>query len=157
MISPTSSAVRARAAGFTLLEMIIVLVVLGLALGIAVSRGPPNSRGLDVRGAVAQVVQTLRQARGAAIASDAPVAVVVNGARGTVALAGGRPLTLPPGLTLTAASGPEALPGTQLVAIRFAPNGSSSGGRIVLADGRRRMQVGVDWLTGRVSVADAAR
>ena len=38
--------------------------------------------------------------------------------------------------------------------IRFNPDGSSTGGRISLADGRRRIGVGVDWLTGRVSVAD---
>ena len=38
--------------------------------------------------------------------------------------------------------------------IRFNPDGSSTGGRITLADGSRRVAVGVDWLTGRVSVAD---
>ncbi len=38
--------------------------------------------------------------------------------------------------------------------IRFNPDGSSTGGRIALADGKRRVAVGVDWLTGRVSVAD---
>ena len=38
--------------------------------------------------------------------------------------------------------------------IRFNPDGSSSGGRITLADGSRRVAVGVDWLTGRVTVAD---
>ncbi len=38
--------------------------------------------------------------------------------------------------------------------IRFNPDGSSTGGRIAIADGKRRVAVGVDWLTGRVSVAD---
>ena len=38
--------------------------------------------------------------------------------------------------------------------IRFNPDGSSTGGRISLADGQQRIAVGVDWLTGRVSVAD---
>jgi general secretion pathway protein H len=38
--------------------------------------------------------------------------------------------------------------------IRFNPDGSSTGGRISLIDGRRRVGVGVDWLTGRVSIAD---
>jgi general secretion pathway protein H len=38
--------------------------------------------------------------------------------------------------------------------IRFNPDGSSTGGRIILAEGTRRTAVGVDWLTGRVSVAD---
>ncbi len=38
--------------------------------------------------------------------------------------------------------------------IRFNPDGSSTGGRIALADAGHRIAVGVDWLTGRVSVAD---
>ncbi len=38
--------------------------------------------------------------------------------------------------------------------IAFLPDGSSSGGRVELADGSRHMQIGVEWLTGRVSVAD---
>jgi len=135
--------------------MIIVLVVLGLVVGIAVSRGPSRSRSLDARAAVAQVVQTLRLARGAAIAANAPVTVVVNGGQRTLSVAGGRAVQLPAGFGLTAASGLDAIPGPKLTGIRFAADGSSSGGRIVLADGRRRVVVGVDWLTGRVSVADA--
>jgi general secretion pathway protein H len=39
-------------------------------------------------------------------------------------------------------------------AIRFNPDGSSTGGRISLSDGGRRIAVGVDWLTGRVAVAE---
>jgi len=39
--------------------------------------------------------------------------------------------------------------------ISFAPDGSSSGGRIELAENGVRLLVGVDWLTGLVSVADA--
>jgi general secretion pathway protein H len=45
----------------------------------------------------------------------------------------------------------------QIGDIDFQPDGSSSGGRISLVDGRRTMMVGVDWLTGRVSIADATR
>ena len=62
---------------------------------------------------------------------------------------------LPAGMVLAAAVGAETVPGPRLAGISFAPDGSSSGGRIVLADGGRRVQVGVDWLTGRVSVANA--
>jgi general secretion pathway protein H len=39
--------------------------------------------------------------------------------------------------------------------IRFNPDGSSSGGRITIAEGGRRIAIGVDWLTGRVQVANA--
>ena len=51
-------------------------------------------------------------------------------------------------------AGEDRGPGPAIGDIRFQPDGSSTGGRITLADGRRRMAVGVDWLTGRVSVAD---
>jgi general secretion pathway protein H len=44
--------------------------------------------------------------------------------------------------------------GVRVADIRFNPDGSSTGGRIVLAEGERRTAVGVDWLTGRVSVAN---
>ena len=39
-------------------------------------------------------------------------------------------------------------------AIRFYPDGSSTGGRITVMGGERQYLVDVDWLTGRVSIAD---
>jgi general secretion pathway protein H len=43
-----------------------------------------------------------------------------------------------------------------LGAITFAPDGSSSGGRVVLRAGANAVTVLVDWLTGRVSITYAA-
>ena len=119
----------------------------GVAVGIA---GTMLARKL-----IASVVETLRGARGRAIAANQTVLVSVNGERHVLSIAGGQTLQFPPALGVTAAAGPTGDPVTTLVGIRFAPDGSSSGGRIVLADGKRRTQIGVDWLTGRVSVADA--
>jgi len=141
-------------AGFTLLEMIIVLVILGLVVGIAASRGPQRSHGLEMRGLVASVVEALRGARGRAISSDRPVLIAVNGERRSIAVEGGPTIQLPPELDLTGAAGPAGAPGKKLIGFRFAPDGSSTGGRLVLADGKRHTQIGVDWLTGRVSVTD---
>ena len=140
--------------GFTLLEMIIVLVILGLVVGIAAARGPARSHGLEVKRIVATVAEALRSARGRAIAINRPVLVAIDGARGSVAVAGGPTIQVRPELDLTAATSPTGEPDKKLVGIRFAPDGSSSGGRIVLADGKRQTQIGVDWLTGRVSVTD---
>ena len=38
--------------------------------------------------------------------------------------------------------------------IRFAPDGSSTGGRVLLGTGRRQLSITVQWLTGQVSVGD---
>ena len=56
---------------------------------------------------------------------------------------------MPPGVSLAVV----AVDG-QTAAITFLPDGSSTGGRVELAGAARRVQVGVDWLTGRVTVAD---
>ena len=144
----------AACAGFTLLEMIVVLVILGLVAAIAASRGPVRSHGLEVRGTVAAVSEALRGARGRAIAANRPVLVAVNGERGGIAVEGGPTIEVPAGLDLEAAAGVGGRLEKRLVGLRFAPDGSSTGARILFADGDRRAQIGVDWLTGRVSAAN---
>lgn len=141
-------------AGFTLLEMIIVLVILGLVVGMVASSGPVRSHKLEVRGIVASVSEALRGARGRAIAANRPVLVAVNGERRGIAVEGGPTIEVPAGLDLEAAVGAAGRPEKRLVGFRFAPDGSSTGARILFADGDRRIQISVDWLTGRVSTVD---
>lgn len=138
----------AGCAGFTLLEMIIVLVILGLALGLVATRGPMRSRGLDLRAAADDLAQGLRAARGQAIAAGG--AVVVRLEAGGFRIGNGRLHALP-GMSIAAST----LGGQTQSRIRFTPDGSSSGAIIALADQAGRISVGVDWLTGRVHIADA--
>ena len=63
-----------RSAGFTLIEMTVVLVVLGLLVGIVLSRGPAHSPALDTRGAADAIAETLRGARARAIAANREIA-----------------------------------------------------------------------------------
>ena len=112
---------RYRQTGFTLLEMLVVLVVLGFLM-VGLTQG--------VRAGLALWDAQSRR------------------------VGAGVPRRLPPDLSielLTIAGEGRTGAGD----IRFNPDGSSTGGRIALANGRRRIAVGVDWLTGRVSVADA--
>ena len=141
-------------AGFTLIEVIVVLAVLSLGLALLALRGPPRSAALEIRAAAGEMVQALRLARAQSIARNAPVRVVVDPARGAWALDGGPPRALPPGIVLALRVAETEALGNQLGAIRFAPDGSSTGGTIELADGHRRLQIGVDWLSGRVTLAE---
>jgi len=142
-------------AGFTLLEMIVVLVVVALIAAIFVGRMPVRSHGLERRALVDAMVEALRGARGRAIGGNRPITIAVNGEHGRFTVEGGPTIQLPDTVAMIAAAGPAGEAGKQLTGIRFAPDGSSSGGRIVLADGKRHTSIGIDWLTGRVSVADA--
>ena len=132
--------------GFTLIEMIVVLVILALVAGIVMARGPSRSPTLEVKQAVAMVAQAMRGARAAAIAADRPIDVEIDTVQHSIR-AGSAMLTLLPGGVGIEA----AIPGqARRVAIRFAPDGSSSGGGVVLTEGAARMLVMVDGLTGRV-------
>jgi general secretion pathway protein H len=144
-----------RQSGFTLIEMIVVLVVLGLTLGLVLGRGPMHSSALDARMAAREMAQTLRLARSRAIALNRPIAVSLDIAARAVRIDGSPYQALPRavGVTATTSTG-EAIAG-RVVAIRFAPDGSSSGARIALGEGGFVRLIVVDWLTGRVSVDDA--
>ncbi|MEA2779009.1 MAG: ral secretion pathway protein [Rhodospirillaceae bacterium] len=146
---------RNRQAGFTLIEMIVALVVLGLVLGLLVTRGPVRSRTLEIRATATELAGALRNTRAAAIRFNRPVTFGLDVARHSYRVDSTNPVALPlhMALSITAVSG-ETLEG-RLGGITFEPDGSASGGRIEVRDGARRIQVGVDWLTGRVSIADA--
>ena len=155
-----------RQTGFTLIEMVVVLVVLALALSIVASRGPMRSRTLEARLAASQIAEQLRLARTQAIATDRAVTFTLDvpartwrvGAAAPHRIAEGTALSmLSVGQVATAPGQPDApglAPARRTGAISFAPDGSSSGGRIELADASRHMRVSVDWLTGRVGVTE---
>ncbi|MBV9735694.1 MAG: GspH/FimT family pseudopilin [Acidisphaera sp.] len=143
-----------RQAGFSLLEMIVVLVVLALAVSLVVARGPARSPTLTLRAAAGQVADRLRLARADAIAANRPVMVVIDTARRQIEIDRRPLLALPSGIAVTALTTAGQALGAR-AGITFAPDGSSTGGRIDLLGRERRMQVGVDWLTGRVSIANA--
>ena len=143
------------AAGFTLIEMLVVLVILGLTVALIVSRGPARSTGFDLRATAGDIAQQLRLARSEAIATDRITRFTLDPAERRYETNGNVGPLLPPelALSMTTVTGGTPRP---LAAITFAPDGSSSGGRVVLVAGANTVAVVVDWLTGRVVIADAA-
>lgn len=141
-------------AGFTLLEMLIVIAILGFALVLVTGFRSPWSKGLDVEAAASGLASQLRLGRSAAIADNRPVEFTLDLAAHRYRVGAGVEQALSPSLSLQllAVAGERRAAG--IGGILFNPDGSSTGGRIVLGNGARRVAVGVDWLTGRVSVAD---
>ena len=145
---------RRRAAGFTLIEILITLTILGLAAVLIVGYRPPWSTSLGLRGTAAELAAGLRFARSEAILRNQPVAFELDlpGHRYRVGAGPVRGLPARLRLALLTVTGEQrdATTGD----IRFNPDGSSTGGRITIADGPHTIAVGVDWITGRVSIGD---
>lgn len=120
--------------GFTLLEVVVVLAVLGLLAGIVASRGPLRSERLELDASSRNLSNALSLARSRAIVTGRSVAVTTSAAGFNLE---GRAFSrLPRGQTMSSAR------------IVFTPEGQSSGGTIELVARHERMPVSVNWLTG---------
>lgn len=140
--------------GFTLIEVIVTLAILGAALALVTGYKPPWSSGLGLKGTAAELASGLRLARSEAIARNRPVAFDLDVIGRRYRVGAGRERRLPADLSVELLTIAGEQRGVGAGDIRFNPDGSSTGGRILLAFGQRRVAVGVDWLTGRVSIAD---
>jgi general secretion pathway protein H len=136
--------------GFTLLELIVVLLVIALAVGLTVPAIGRSTESLRARAEVAGFSAMLRHARERAIVTHTAQAVVVDPtARRVSRLAGGpegevrETRALPERLTIEAEPPPA-------LTVRFEPQGGSSGGDFRLVSGGVVYRVTVDALTGRV-------
>lgn len=145
---------RAAADGFTLLELLVVLVILGLTVALAVpvfSRAMP---GVEAKAAARDVAAMLRAARSLAIAENREITVAVDLDRRTVELAGAQSRTVPAGIGIGLYTAAEELIDRGAGRIRFYPDGTSTGGRVRLSAGERKYDVLVDWISGNVRIDD---
>ena len=123
--------------GFTLIELLVVLTIAALMMSVALPKVGTLLRP-DIDRTTRTVALAVRDQRSTAMRTG--LITRVTGA----ALA---PM-LPPGTAIQA-------DGLGENGVSFFPNGTSSGGRLVLAAADGRRAVNIDWLTGRVTVGAA--
>jgi general secretion pathway protein H len=148
----TSPAKIKRSAGFTLIELLVVITILGLALMLISGHGPMRSAGLEGKGVAADLAGGLREARARAIAQNLPVDLSLDVTAHRWSIGKQPPISIPPGFAITVLTVKGETRNDSIAAIRFEPDGSSTGGRIGLNDGRRKFAIDIDWLTGNVRV-----
>ena len=150
---------RARAAGMTTIEILVVLSImaLGAALVVPMFSGTGASTG-DLKTAARQIAAGLRHARSEAIARRREALVTLDLEKRSFRVDGdGREIALPAKVDLKLFTAQSDLVNERQGAIRFFPDGGSNGGRVTVASGERRFEVDVDWLTGRVAILDQDR
>jgi general secretion pathway protein H len=142
------------ARGFTLIEMLVVLLIVGMALT-AVPALLGSLPGARLRAAADDMAGTLRTLRSAAVQSGAGTALLLDPAtRSYATLPGGARHALPDIVaSIDVRTTAPLVPGGGRL-FRFFGDGTASGGTITLHHGDQAASVAVDWLTGRVHRLD---
>lgn len=145
---------RHSGSGFTLVELLLVLGLIAvLAAVLAPMLLPSAARTLQET--ADQIGTGLRETRRTARATKAVQQFVVdteNGRYRSPQSPGWR--ELPQHMTLELTTAQSLLTSAGTGAIAFNPDGSSSGGQIVVGLGGHGVQIDVAWLTGRIHAAE---
>ena len=142
-------------AGFTLVELLVVIAILGVMLALVGISAKPISPATHAHSAAQEISGALRAARSAALMSNRSVAFTLDLAPAAYQWGNGSHHALPADIKLALMTGQDQVVSANKGRIRFDPDGASSGGRVSIQGGGQLWMVGVDWLSGRVSVVHA--
>lgn len=141
-------------AGFSLLELMIVLMLMGLIAAIAVPVFGGGVSTTRLKSAAREVAAGLRMARNEAVANRREAVLTLDLAARTFRIDRETKVhALPDDIELKLYTAQSDLVSENVGAVRFFPDGGSTGGRITIAAGERKFDVDIDWLTGRVAIA----
>ena len=148
----------AAVSGFTLLELLVVITVIGLAMLAAPRLGGAWANGAKDRAAVQELGSALSRARFMAVAMRSPVEIQFDLKNRTWRTnpAGQQGQHPDAGISVLGIDG-AATRDASTAAIRFYADGGSSGGTVVLdIPGNRQTQtrIAADWLSGRIEIRD---
>jgi general secretion pathway protein H len=152
--------VRGPRAGFTLLETVVVMMIIGLASALVLPMIEGGFDSREVRRAARQIASTMHYCRGEAVSLGAPQELVIDTYRNTIHTTGwDRWAVLTDRAIITDIHGGNSL-GDGMVQVLFFPNGSTSGAEVLLASRRdrftNRLRVALDPLLGSVRVEDTS-
>jgi general secretion pathway protein H len=134
--------------GFTLVEMLVVMTIMALVATIAVPPLTHRPETLVLETAARDLAGALRLTRATAIAQNIDIALDIDVDRHTFQSSAIRLQSFAPGIvTELKVAEPERVTSSH-GAFRFFPDGSSTGGDIVLRLRDMETRICVNWLTG---------
>ena len=145
-----------RQRGFSLLEMLVVIVIIGASYTLLPKLIFSGVSGAELRSNARAVATGLRLTRDAAINTRREAVMTLDLENRAFTVPNDSKIhKLHEELNVKLYTSQSDLITDKMGAIRFYPDGSSNGGRVTVSAGGRGFEVDVDWLTGRVTIKDA--
>ena len=141
---------RKQQSGFTLIELVAVVVLLGIALSVASLSFSKSLTSAKIEAASRDLVAALRYTRGQAIVHGQQQALDIDVEHNTYQAPGKPIVHLPREMHMALVTAEIEQTGATSGRIRFFPDGASTGGHVTVFMGQRQWQINVSWLTGQV-------
>lgn len=155
MKSRVRPCVSGRTPGFTLLEVLVVLVIIAMATTFAAMALSGGLDGMRLRSSTKEIAAQLRYTRTQAIATGMPQRFSIDPRGHRWQGPDNRHGKIPSSLGVEFIGAREVQPRAGEGGILFFPDGASTGGRVQLSVKRAVWRVDVSWLTGEVTLARA--
>ncbi|MFI3215789.1 MAG: GspH/FimT family pseudopilin [Methylococcales bacterium] len=140
-------------AGFTLLELLIVLSIMVLGYSAIAINFSSGNDTLALKAAARDIVSGLRYVRSQAMLSQKQATLALNLKTNTYQLADQeKSYAIADDIDVTVKTAKEDLD-DGVAQLRFFPDGSSTGGRILLESHAHTQEININWLTGHVTLA----
>ena len=139
-----------RGAGFTLIEVIAVMLIIALVASFAVTNIPGTGRA-GLRALTLQTASLLRRERLGAILTGRDREVSLDGERRILVGDGGDIVALPRDIALDIL-GVDALWSGRQAVVRFHPDGASTGAVLKLSREKAEYEIRVNWYSGGVAI-----
>ncbi|MPV85727.1 GspH/FimT family pseudopilin [Ostreibacterium oceani] len=139
--------------GFTLLEILIVLAIIGALSALVVPAIMAGRNHYLLAEETRTVAGVLRYTRSLAMTSQSERVVVFDMVNKTVTAPGERQNAIDGSIALDVLTAESEVEGDR-AGIRFYPDGASSGGRVTLVLGEDKRAVDVVWMTGQVNILE---
>ena len=142
-----------RGGGFTLVELLAVMVIIALVLGLIATSISRSISGAESRVAARKMVAALRYTRTRAIIHKTETVFMVDTEARSYQAPGKDQVVLPEGIDVLLTTATSELTSEAAGGIRFFPDGGSTGGHVDLIVRGREYRVDVAWLTGEATLA----
>jgi general secretion pathway protein H len=140
------------AKGFTLVELMVVLVIAAVMLALVGTSISRNISGAEMRTAARKLAASLRYTRTHAILTKSQQVFLVDTEAMSYLAPERDAVELPEGMRIELNTARSELTSETAGGIRFYPDGGSTGGNVRLEANGRIYKVNVAWLTGEAAV-----
>ncbi len=139
--------------GFTLFEMLLVLAILALIAFFSLPLLYRPADRLDMRATAYDMVNQLRAARSAAIRSNQPRAMTVDIDTRRYWVSGvTKRKQIADSISVVFVTLQKERVSSSQARLQFHPDGSATGGAIILSQNAQRAVVRIDWMTGHAEL-----